>query len=95
MVVHFAIPIKLTYAGAVSLVERKSTAHPNLLKAKKDTMASSPDRVSRATTGAFSAFGSYNGQPSLTVRDLNALLLELDPAAGTTDKQHQRICPRP
>lgn len=48
---------RLTYAGAVSLVERKRTAHPNLFKAKKDIIASKHDGVSRATTGAFSDAG--------------------------------------
>ena len=55
MVVQSASLIKLEYAGAVSLVERNRTAHPNLPRAKKDMMASKPEGVRRATTGAFSS----------------------------------------
>lgn len=62
MVVHSANFSKLTYAGAVSLVERKSTAQPNLFRAKKDMMASKHDGVRRATTGALSDDESCKGQ---------------------------------
>jgi len=58
MMVQSANFMRLTYAGAVSLVDRKSTAHPNLFRAKNDTIASKHDGVSSATTGAFSADGS-------------------------------------
>lgn len=58
MVLQSAKFMRLTYAGAVSLVERKSTAQPSLLRAKKDIMASKHDGVRRATTGALSSDGS-------------------------------------
>jgi len=54
IVVQSASFMRLTYAGAVSLVDRKRTAHPNLFRAKKEIMASKHDGVRRATTGALS-----------------------------------------
>jgi hypothetical protein len=62
MVVHLARSIRLTYAGAVNLVERKSTPYPSLFRAKKVMMASRQDGVRRAIIGACSKFGSCNGQ---------------------------------
>ncbi len=58
IVVQSANFIRLEYAGAVSLVERNRTAHPSLLRAKKETIASRPEGVSRAATGALSSVGS-------------------------------------
>lgn len=62
MVVQLASFMRLTYAGAVNLVERNRTAYPSLFRAKKEIMASRPEGVRRATTGACSRLGSCNGQ---------------------------------
>lgn len=59
MALQSAIFIRRAYAGAVSRVERKRTAHPKRLRAKNVTTTSKLDGVKSATTGAFSADGSY------------------------------------
>lgn len=69
IVVQSASFIRLTYAGAVNLVDRNRTAHPSLLRAKKETMASRHEGVRRATTGAFSRDESFGGQPLNIYKD--------------------------
>lgn len=88
---QFAISINLAYAGAVSLVDKNSTAYPRRLRAKNVKMTSKLDPARRPITGACSRLGSYESVRLFQYPICVLLQLAGGPSAYSSEQPHLYI----